>query len=980
MLNGRVEIAPGGSGVVQLIGLRITGGWYTGDGGGVHVASGTVTFESCLIYGNEAPNYFWGWGWGGGNGGGVFVDGGIVAFRGCEIYGNTAGSWGGGVFVDGGTVSFSSCVIHSNSAPTGPNLYVTGGIVCTWATTLTGVYGPISTCSASPPPPSPSPPPPSPPGHSHSPHSHSPVVQTICTNTCQYASDGSCSDGGPGAEFANCAYGEDCLDCGPRPTSVSLSCNAQVCSLTSALANTAVRHILLASGTYSLSAKITRNVVLEAAAGASVVLNGRVEIAPGWSGVVQLIGLRITGGWYTGDGGGVHVASGTVTFESCLIYGNEAPNYFWGWGWGGGNGGGVFVDGGIVAFRGCEIYGNTAGSWGGGVFVDGGTVSFSSCVIHSNSAPTGPNLYVTGGIVCTWATTLTGFYGPISTCSAPPPPPSPPPPSPSPPPPSPPGHSHSPPSHSPHSHSPVAQNTYFTITSGPCTVDPSSPNCIRSPNFPSNYGNSEACSITPTALAIGRPLTATSFDTESGYDFLFIPSHPSGTLTAFYGGGGPSNFILGPGTIQWTTDSSVTYTGWRVCRYPSLWPPSPPPLPLYPPGGAPLPSSPPPPSPSRPPPPSPLPPAPLPPPPPSPWPPAPSPPPPSPPHSHSPHSHSPSVETSVTSAALAAVETSDATGVIIGVIVGVIIALALALVILHRRRLDMRRKKAHGPHPLQRPTPEAHEPPPSVATAVPKLKPSEGSVVTGIELGELTKAEAPEKAPPVPVPVNVNLGINVSVNVPAKLEAQSQSVLVPRLPDLTLPVAMAAANVIPTLELRYAIGSRVYVKRSNGEETVAFVQEYDAEKALYTVELGRLGSRKAKTCRDKDLRAVDVVEGLLYSARAAIFSPFQAAQEPEPAEEAAQAEAAQAEAVKVAAEEAAQAAEVARAATEEEEAQAPEAARVQVMEPIVPPTAVRTVDELRNRRSTFNFPRHVVPPAAFANVRDVTRGQDSVRL
>jgi hypothetical protein len=237
-------------------------------------------------------------------------------------------------------------------------------------------------------------------------------------------------------------------------------------------------------------------------------------------------------------------------------------------------------------------------------------------------------------------------------------------------------------------------------------------------------------------------------------------------------------------------------------------------------------------------------------------------------------------------------------------------------------------------------------------------------VVTGIELGELTTLEAPEKASPVPVPVNVNLEINVNVNVPAKLEVQSQSVLVPRLPDLTL--ATAAPNVIPALELRYAIGSRVYVKRSNGEETVAFVQEYDAEKALYTVELERLGSGKAKTCRDKDLRAVDVVEGVLYSARAAVFPPFQAAQEPEPAEEAAQAEAAQAEA--------------ARAAAEEEEAQAPEAARVQVMEPIVPPTAVRTVDELRNRRSTFKFPRHVVPPAAFTNVRDVTRGQDSVRL
>jgi hypothetical protein len=91
-------------------------------------------------------------------------------------------------------------------------------------------------------------------------------------------------------------------------------------------------------------------------------------------------------------------------------------------------------------------------------------------------------------------------------------------------------------------------------------------------------------------------------------------------------------------------------------------------------------------------------------------------------------------------------------------------------------------------------------------------------------------------------------------------------VLVPRSPDLTLPVATAAPNGIPALEPRYAIGSSVYVKRSNGGETVAFVLEYDAEKALYTVELERFGSGKGKTCSDKDLRAVDMVEGFQYSA------------------------------------------------------------------------------------------------------------------
>jgi hypothetical protein len=51
-----------------------------------------------------------------------------------------------------------------------------------------------------PPPPSPSPPP-----------AH------VCSNTCSgYAFDTWCDDGGPGAEYALCAHGTDCSDCGPR--------------------------------------------------------------------------------------------------------------------------------------------------------------------------------------------------------------------------------------------------------------------------------------------------------------------------------------------------------------------------------------------------------------------------------------------------------------------------------------------------------------------------------------------------------------------------------------------------------------------------------------------------------------------------------------------------------------------------------------------------------------------------------------------
>jgi hypothetical protein len=74
--------------------------------------------------------------------------------------------------------------------------------------------------------------------------------------------------------------------------------------LTSALANTAVCCIVLASGTYYLSAElsITRSVILEAAVAGSVVLDARGQrrvllINPGSSGVVQLIGLNITGGY-----------------------------------------------------------------------------------------------------------------------------------------------------------------------------------------------------------------------------------------------------------------------------------------------------------------------------------------------------------------------------------------------------------------------------------------------------------------------------------------------------------------------------------------------------------------------------------------------------------------------------------------------------------------------------------------------------------
>jgi hypothetical protein len=167
--------------------------------------------------------------------------------------------------------------------------------------------------------------------------------------------------------------------------------------LTSALANPAVGRIVLDPGTYLLTAQlnITRSVILEAAVAGSVVLDaGRVSgrrvliINPGSLGIVQLIGLNITGGnapleWTVlGNrnlGGGVFVSSGTVTITSSSIYGNVANN----------NGGGVGVVGGTVTITSSWIYGNTVNDWGGGVYASSGTVTITSSSIYGNTATYG---------------------------------------------------------------------------------------------------------------------------------------------------------------------------------------------------------------------------------------------------------------------------------------------------------------------------------------------------------------------------------------------------------------------------------------------------------------------------------------------------------------------------------------------------------------------------------------------------------------
>ena len=66
--------------------------------------------------------------------------------------------------------------------------------------------------------PSPPSPPPLAPGQTAaaSPSPSPPPPSGTCTNTCGWASDNACDDGGGGASYSLCSYGSDCIDCGPR--------------------------------------------------------------------------------------------------------------------------------------------------------------------------------------------------------------------------------------------------------------------------------------------------------------------------------------------------------------------------------------------------------------------------------------------------------------------------------------------------------------------------------------------------------------------------------------------------------------------------------------------------------------------------------------------------------------------------------------------------------------------------------------------
>merc|ERR1719189_1422395 len=94
----------------------------------------------------------------------------------------------------------------------------------------------------------------------------------------------------------------------------------------------------------------------------------------------------------------------------------------------------------------------------------------------------------------------------------------------------------------------------WTIDGSGCVADGAS--CISSLNHPGNYGNNQVCNI---VLAGSVSITVSAFDTESGYDYLRMGGNSySGTCAP------PSGTYSG--VITWSSDYSVTRSGWKLCK------------------------------------------------------------------------------------------------------------------------------------------------------------------------------------------------------------------------------------------------------------------------------------------------------------------------------------------------------------------------------------------------------------------------------
>lgn len=99
----------------------------------------------------------------------------------------------------------------------------------------------------------------------------------------------------------------------------------------------------------------------------------------------------------------------------------------------------------------------------------------------------------------------------------------------------------------------------FVVLDGPCTV---SGNCVRSPNYPNNYGPDQTCAIStwmnPTYW-LSRSINVNHFNTEGCCDKLYIDG------IAYSGTANSPQCVNPTGEIYWSSDAVVVRDGWEIC-------------------------------------------------------------------------------------------------------------------------------------------------------------------------------------------------------------------------------------------------------------------------------------------------------------------------------------------------------------------------------------------------------------------------------
>jgi len=101
---------------------------------------------------------------------------------------------------------------------------------------------------------------------------------------------------------------------------------------------------------------------------------------------------------------------------------------------------------------------------------------------------------------------------------------------------------------------PVVTDFFTMAAESDCAVNG---NCVTSANWPSAHGNDEGCSITVDADS--SVAVNSNFEIERNYDYLRVNDAPKWTAAEI-----PTSMSAGT-TISWSTDGSVTKTGWELC-------------------------------------------------------------------------------------------------------------------------------------------------------------------------------------------------------------------------------------------------------------------------------------------------------------------------------------------------------------------------------------------------------------------------------